>query len=138
MIVSMRENCVCKALGTVPWYTEYFSNKLQTITVTSTARLSLSMLDTLVMMNNKIVKGEGNGVSQKEGSVQACLRVEVLNPAGFYAILLSSLDVRDCGFSQPFEYYQDVFSTYQQFLVENNHQRNSLLNLWVHIFPPLC
>lgn len=79
-IVSVRENCVCKALGTVPWYTEYFRNKLQTITVTSMARLSLSMLDILVMMNNKIVNGEGNLVSQKEGRVRACLRVETLNP----------------------------------------------------------
>lgn len=43
MIVSVKDNCVCKALGTVPWYTEYFSNKLQIITVTSTARLSLSI-----------------------------------------------------------------------------------------------
>lgn len=75
---------------------------------------------------------------QKEGSVWACQRVEILNLSGFYTVLLSSLDVRDCGFSQPSENYQGVFSTYQQFLVENNHQRDILLNLWFHIFPSLC
>lgn len=90
------------------------------------------------MMNSEVVKVKETVFPQKEGSVWACLRVEILNPSGFYAVLLSSLDVRDRGFSQPFEYYQDVFSTFQQFLVENNHQRDSLLNLWVHIFPPLC
>lgn len=72
----------------------------------------------------------------------ACLGVRILKHLGdgmFRPALLSSLDGRDCVLLQPFECYQDVVYTVQQFLVENYHQGDIFpLDLSVYIFHSLC